>query len=194
MSKSWPIMLLVLTASASASELQVSPTVVIHNSGNTIPVTSLLTDDQLSHYRLASSQRVSPDDVQNAITELTTRYRPSTESKDILRKLFPIRSEQLKPLKLVSRKQANDIQFLKSPIFVIGADRYSLDWLRVNKAELLRFGAVGVVAEAPTMDSFLNMQAMSSPLELLPTGADALAEELKVPAYPILITSSGFYQ
>lgn len=190
------ILLCAVTSLCSAAPAEIKPlsTVVIHDSGNTTPVSVYLTDDQLSHYRFVDQQPPTQDDIQAAIQEVLTKYAPSTESKDILDRLFPITTTLIQPLRLVSKYQPADISYLKSPIFIIGADQYSVDWLRVNKNELIRLGSIGVVAAADSLATFHQLQQLSAPLEILPTGADAIAEQFKVPGYPVLLTENGFYQ
>lgn len=80
------------------------------------------------------------------------------------------------------------------PIFLIGADDQSADWLRHNKSYLLSVNATGLVINVQNMAQLTALRQIEPSLELIPMPADSLAERLGIYHYPLLITSEGISQ
>ena len=190
------LLTLAMMGSSAYAELPFYPqeTTVIHNSGNVTPISEYLNDEQLLNFKSPAKDLPSVAEIEKALHTVRTQHPIPSDSSELLAKLFPIIPTQLQARKLVSKYQQVQIDYLKSPIFIIGADEYSLSWFRVNKKELQRVGAIGVLAQANTLEDYLAIQEICRPLEVLPSGIDAIAEQFNIPAYPILITSNGFYQ
>ncbi len=81
-----------------------------------------------------------------------------------------------------------------TPIFLIGADDVSMQWLEENADKLQKIGAVGLVINVNTMEELQKLKNLTPQLQLLPTPADTLAERLGISSYPLLITAEEISQ
>ena len=80
------------------------------------------------------------------------------------------------------------------PFAVVGTDPLSIKWLKFRLKKLVELNAPIYVVEA---ESYKQLQAFSKEFEKLkfvPSSGDGIGKELKVAAYPFLITSSGVWQ
>ncbi|OOF38275.1 MULTISPECIES: integrating conjugative element protein [Rodentibacter] len=81
-----------------------------------------------------------------------------------------------------------------SPIFLIGADELSRQWLSQHYDNLLSQQAVGLVVNVTTLDELNQLRRLAPNLTLLPSPADDLSDRLKLSHYPALITETGVSQ
>ncbi|MDF9399103.1 PFL_4695 family integrating conjugative element protein [Vibrio sp. 1180_3] len=113
-----------------------------------------------------------------------------------LRSIFPV-TTTLKPTKLPSRliklspEQASRVQ---RPIAVIGADSYSLEWLKLNVGAIRRHRAGIVVTQVNSMTDFLAIKKYAPDIEMQPVDAKQFLQNLGVSVYPIIITQEGAIQ
>lgn len=80
------------------------------------------------------------------------------------------------------------------PIFLLGVDERSRQWLADNQPKLQSLGATGLVINVQTLDELNQLRAIAPALTLLPSPADALADRLGLNRYPLLITAEGISQ
>lgn len=80
------------------------------------------------------------------------------------------------------------------PIFLLGVDERSRQWLADNQQKLLSLRATGLVINVQTLDELNQLRAIAPSLTLLPSPADALADRLGINRYPLLITAEGISQ
>lgn len=80
------------------------------------------------------------------------------------------------------------------PMFLIGADDVSRQWLSSKKADLVKMNAMGLVINVNTVDEMNELRRIVPELTLLPSPADSLAERLGVFHYPLLLTAEGISQ
>lgn len=113
---------------------------------------------------------------------------PETVTED---DMLPVVSHQLTPGKVKS--MAFELPGM-SPIFLIGADNLSRQWLSQHYKSLLSQQAVGLVVNVTTVDELNQLRHIAPDLSLLPTPADDLSKRLKLSHYPALITETGIYQ
>ncbi|PJG84798.1 integrating conjugative element protein [Conservatibacter flavescens] len=105
--------------------------------------------------------------------------------------MLPVVSHKLTPGKV------NPIPFEltgMSPIFLIGTDNLSHQWLSQHYEDLLAQQAVGLVVNVATLEELNQLRQIAPNLALLPTPADDLSERLKLSHYPALITETGVSQ
>lgn len=105
--------------------------------------------------------------------------------------MLPIVSHKLTPGKVIPISL--DLTGM-SPIFIIGSDDLSRQWLSQHYDRLLSQQAVGLVVNVKTLDELNQLRNLAPNLSLLPTPADDLSERLKLSHYPALITETGVYQ
>lgn len=80
------------------------------------------------------------------------------------------------------------------PMFLIGYDSTSKNWLNKNKQRLMELNATGLVINVQTVSQMQELREIVPTLTLIPSPADALSERLGISHYPLLITSEGASQ
>ena len=80
------------------------------------------------------------------------------------------------------------------PVFLIGADAYSLQWLQANRDRLQEVGAVGMLVQADTLEDLRTVAQLADGLAILPASATDIARALGIKHYPVLITSERIEQ
>lgn len=83
---------------------------------------------------------------------------------------------------------------LVQPMFLIGYDQVSLDWLSERSEILAQLGATGLVVNVPDIQAMRHLQQVAGNLTLSPVNGDAIAENLKISHYPVLVTRSSIEQ
>jgi integrating conjugative element protein (TIGR03765 family) len=105
-----------------------------------------------------------------------------------LKQHLPIRSPSLTP-GLVEVRQTPTR--LLQPVFLVGADPKSLEWLEVNRERLRQLNAIGMLVQAENNSELEAVMAAAQGLPLFPASGEAFAAELPIRHYPVLITSKG---
>ncbi len=147
---------------------------VIHDNGATRPLTPLL--EVITADEPVGPQASSP--------------RPDLGAANIER-LLPIRSPGLTPGKVKLRPVE---QRFARPFFLVGADPVSRKWLALNRGELLRIGAVGMLVQAERVDDLRAIAELAGGLPILPAPATDIAQALGLSRYPVLISNQGIEQ
>ncbi len=138
-------------------------------------------------------EAVSPD-----IGQLVAGITPQDMDKlaqapaEIHMQVFPVTTKGMTPGKVVNK--TIQLDFLPSPVFVIGDDRRSVVWLLDHKAQLKKLNAIGIVVSVETETDFKHLQRLAKPLLLMPVSAQQIAERVGVNHYPVLITSTEVSQ
>ncbi|EBY2574009.1 integrating conjugative element protein [Enterobacter hormaechei] len=81
-----------------------------------------------------------------------------------------------------------------TPLFLIGDDPLSTEWLRQHREALKNLHATGLVVNVTTLARLIALRATAPELTLLPVSADDMAKHLPITAYPVLITDKGLEQ
>ena len=81
-----------------------------------------------------------------------------------------------------------------TPLFLIGDDPLSTEWLRQHRDALKSLHATGLVVNVTTLARLNALRAIAPVLTLLPVSADDMAKHLPISAYPVLITDKGLEQ
>jgi integrating conjugative element protein (TIGR03765 family) len=105
-----------------------------------------------------------------------------------LKQYLPIRSPSLTP-GLVEVRQTPTR--LLQPVFLVGADPKSLEWLEVNRERLRQLNAIGMLVQAENNSELEAVAAAAQGLPLIPASGEAFAAELPIRHYPVLLTSKG---
>lgn len=80
---------------------------------------------------------------------------------------------------------------LPQPLFLVGADPFSLRWLTAHRDRLRRIGAVGLLVQAPAPTDLATVRAVAGDLVILPMPGSDLARWVGLTHYPVLLTSAG---
>ena len=80
------------------------------------------------------------------------------------------------------------------PLFLVGADDFSLRWLAANAGVLAEMSAVGMVIEAKDEAELGLVRRAAGGLPLFAASAADIGRELSIRHYPVLITPDGIWQ
>jgi integrating conjugative element protein (TIGR03765 family) len=80
------------------------------------------------------------------------------------------------------------------PLFLIGADAQSRQWLVEHRDRLKSMGAVGMLVQADTPEDLRRVAQLADGLAILPASATDIAKALGIRHYPVLISSHGIEQ
>ncbi len=117
---------------------------------------------------------------ENKVEDVLPKQREKRE------KLFPIVTSML-PGKFTSKKV--DIRYMTTPIFLIGHDPVSIQWLKDHYETLLQLKAVGMVISARSEQDYYDLVDIASPIPLFPGAGDDIGKLLAVSVYPFLISN-----
>jgi integrating conjugative element protein (TIGR03765 family) len=145
---------------------------VIYDSGNARPLSDFIKAPHLA--------------VPQALPEVNL-----AESDDFSEKLFPIHTPELSPGEVMATSTQ---LLLPQPLFIIGCDARSRQWLSEFSGRLQQIGAVGLVVEAETLADYQAVAALAPGLRLSPAPASQLAKQLALRHYPVLISASRIEQ
>ena len=90
--------------------------------------------------------------------------------------------------------KAFDIPHIQTPLFLLGSDSLSKDWLIKHQQTLMGVGAIGLLVQAEDFNDVAAIRALGKGLMIFPASADDLAEQLNLHYYPVLISKSGVEQ
>lgn len=106
---------------------------------------------------------------------------------------LPVQTPSMTP----GRVQARPIQALRGkmgaaqPMFLIGADRWSLQWLQRNQARLTELQAVGMIISAQHAQEVSILRRAAGGLQLIVASGEEIARTLGLRHYPVLIAPPG---
>lgn len=106
-------------------------------------------------------------------------------------RLLPVITRNLHPGQ--QRRRALNLPGM-TPLFLIGDDPQSTEWLRQHQNILKTLHATGLVVNVTTLARLNALRAIAPKLTLLPVSADDMAKHLPISAYPVLITDKGLEQ
>ncbi|CAN7580621.1 integrating conjugative element protein [Pseudomonas umsongensis] len=81
-----------------------------------------------------------------------------------------------------------------TPLFLVGQDPTSLEWLSRHAQALRDLGASGLAVEVADAQALRRMQEAAPGLNIWPVSGDDIAERLELEHYPVLITPTGLEQ
>lgn len=106
--------------------------------------------------------------------------------------LFPVVTTSLSPGKVITRSIA--LPALTRPIFLVGNDTLSQDWLAAHAGQLKQLQALGFVVQAQNATEFEHLQKQVPDLPLIPLSGDSLAAAWQLTHYPVLISAHAIEQ
>ena len=108
--------------------------------------------------------------------------------------LFPIHTPSMRvsPPNSAHSRQLQPLQRLPGPLFLIGSDRLSQQWLIQHRDRLIALGAIGFLIEAESLADYQAVLALAgAELVIVPSSAEQLAKVLDLQTYPLLLTREG---
>lgn len=127
------------------------------------------------------------------------KYLPKSKRKKVdsnQKSILPFRLPITTPSMQLGRVSISPKKFkyLQQPLFLVGADLMSKSWLIKEREALKKIGAVGLLIQAKDIDDIKAMQEIADGLRLVPASAEALAKELGLTHYPVLLSKEGIEQ
>jgi integrating conjugative element protein (TIGR03765 family) len=105
--------------------------------------------------------------------------------------MLPVRSLRLSPGPVAARAiQAAGL----SPVFLVGDDGLSRQWLVSRASALQQMNAVGLVVNVQSLSGLKALRALAPGLMLTPASGDDMGERLGLEHYPVLITATAIEQ
>ncbi len=144
------------------------PLTVIYDSGDTLPLEPYL-------------PKRAPQE--KATTQDASRQLPFK---------FPITTPSMQPGKVTVTPKV--LRYLQRPLFLVGSDQKSRDWLAEKREQLIHIGAVGLLVEAKDRQEVEAVLAIAEGLRLVPASAEGFATKLGLSHYPILLSKEGWEQ
>lgn len=133
------------------------------------------------HYIEKSEQKNNPKD-------MPRRYTP----EEYYEKVLPISTPSMSPGRVTSEQR--ELKNILRPVFIIGSDAMSIDWLKRNKAVLVENQALGMLVEVNSIDELKKIGKIGVGLQIAPSSGEQIAKLLNIKHYPILITNQGIEQ
>jgi integrating conjugative element protein (TIGR03765 family) len=163
---------LLFAASANAAETTLT---LVHDSGATTPLAPLLEAAGLDPAAVADQGALPPVD--------PSPPRPMR---------FPSPSALVASPSLTPGVQARIAvgdagKALPRPIFLVGADRLSLEWLTQHRQRLAALQAVGLVVQSASAQDLQRLRQAAAGLPLALGSGEMLAEHFALAHYPVLI-------
>lgn len=134
-----------------------------------------------------------------AFSELTAAAVETQPGDDLgvadLSRLLPIRTPALTPGPVTPRPLSlPNGATLPRPLFLIGADPQSRQWLEMHRERLAEIHAVGMLVNAESVADLEAIAAIARGLPILPAAATDIAESLGLKHIPVLISRRGIEQ
>ena len=104
---------------------------------------------------------------------------------------LPIQSPGLTPGPV--RTRLHDRPFAQ-PLFLIGSDMRSRQWLQNHRDQLKEIGAVGMLVQADTLEDLRTIAELAGGLSILPASGTDIAQALGISHYPVLISAHAIEQ
>lgn len=128
-------------------------------------------------------------------------YKKSNESveesidkkpKTLFSSYFPVVTESMSVGKLTEH-EANNIRYrmVTQPLFIIGYDPVSINWLKKNKKLLKLKRAIGLVVNVGTKKQMAELNEIGDGVILQPTLGDSLSTNLNIKHYPFYMDNQG---
>lgn len=109
---------------------------------------------------------------------------PTVASFDIL----PIVTPNMKPGKISAQKI--NLVNLDKPIFIVGSDSLSVNWLADHAEKLKQINAIGLLVQADTQLDVARVKKSANGAIILPMSGEVIGEQLGIRSYPVLITKN----
>ncbi|HHF7365138.1 TPA: integrating conjugative element protein [Legionella bozemanae] len=92
----------------------------------------------------------------------------------------------------ISRKRL-DTKLLNMSLFVVGADKASIQWLEQHQKQLISLQATGLITNVNDFETIVALQEKFK-LPLLPVNVDPLLDYIHEQHYPLIIAEGAVWQ
>jgi integrating conjugative element protein (TIGR03765 family) len=107
-------------------------------------------------------------------------------------KRFPVHTPSMSPGRVKTR--AINRPYLTQPIFIVGTDRFSYQWLRRNRQQLKKHQAIGIAVNIGNEKQLTQLIKGAGGLRISPVRGQKIAQQLALTHYPVLVSRNGIEQ
>jgi integrating conjugative element protein (TIGR03765 family) len=116
---------------------------------------------------------------------------PSAPTSISVASALPVRTPELTP----GRVNARSLKLPgMQPVFIVGDDDLSRQWLIQRAGDLQRLNAMGFVVNVENVQGLQRLKALLPNVAMAPASGSDLARRLQLTHYPLLLTDSGIVQ
>ena len=105
---------------------------------------------------------------------------------------LPVKTEAMTPGPVQARHI--DRSSLNRPVFIVGFDPMSLQWLKRHHLQLKQIKATGIAVNVESNAQLNTLRQAVAGLEINPVAGDTIAQQLQLRHYPVLISQSRIEQ
>ena len=143
-------------------------------------MTAVLTGQLCAGYTLNQGVNLTPDQI-DAISQQAEHLKMPVGGFQPLVTKLPLGCADFQFQKV-------NLQNLPRPLFVVGDNRDSYQWISKNLNALNKINAIGLVVSANNLDALKQIKKAVGDLTLMPVNGDALSKEFSIRCYPVLIS------
>jgi len=104
---------------------------------------------------------------------------------------FPVATASMRPGRQASETRLRTAGWLPSPLFLLGDDPLSRQWLAANRDRLRRIGAAGLVVNVTSIEAFQSLRALAPDIPMAAGSADELSRQFQADVYPLFVSVDG---
>ncbi len=178
------LLLMVVSAWQGLTPVHAAPT-VIFDSGRTLSLVPYF--KSIKTQAAISAQTQQPSPLAALPVEGTASERLQVQAHTL-----PVRTPEMTPGAV--RPQSVNMPYLERPVFVVGYDRLSLQWLQLHRQRLETLHALGLVVNVEDTQQLTQLRQLATPLELHALPGSSFAKQFALSHYPALISASRIEQ
>ena len=84
--------------------------------------------------------------------------------------------------------------YLNQPVFIVGADRFSIVWLQAHREQLQQHNATGIAVNVQTQQQLEQLRQAAGGLSVNPVSGEKIARQLSLAHYPVLVSQTRIEQ
>jgi integrating conjugative element protein (TIGR03765 family) len=104
---------------------------------------------------------------------------------------FPVATASMRPGRLHAPLRLRTPGWLAAPMFIVGDDPLSRQWLSANRERLQRCGASGLVVNVASLEAFRALRALVREVPMAAGSVDELAQQAGLSVYPLFFGVDG---
>lgn len=121
-------------------------------------------------------------------------YRDMRIKGSMLKNMLPIRTPEMFPGRLKQSHLKRAYAAMSFPVFVIGNDTLSRQWLADNAQYLKKHKAIGLLIQLDTMTEYDEIKRLGDGLPIIPTYGAQMGQQLQLDRYPFYVDQTGVHQ
>ncbi|WP_210467511.1 PFL_4695 family integrating conjugative element protein [Vibrio crassostreae] len=185
----------VYVASGKKSNDQPTSFTILEDTTTTTLISDLVNVDEYPNLdKKTEQQKQNEEFTQRVIQGQVSKEEIYDMYQKVMFPVVPTKiSPRVMPTRSVSVNEGYEVA-LSVPLSVIGMDKYSLDWLELNKEEIKRNGSLVLLTQVENMSDYELLRTHYPDLQFLPINAEEAMEKIGIDFYPVMMTRYGIFQ